>query len=82
MMKLMVVFFIEKKVYGNFLKTQLEITSGYHQRDTTVQTPEEEVLQEAEVCCMGSIITPDEVKLCCEIMFNSRRDQHKLIVVT
>lgn len=64
------------------MKTQLDITSGYHQRDTTVQTPEEEVLQEAEVCCMGSIITPDEVKLYCEIMFNSRRDQHKLIVVT
>lgn len=64
------------------MKTQLDITSGYHQRDTTVQTPEEEVLQEAEVCCMGSITTPDEVKLYCEIMFNSRRDQHKLIVVT
>jgi hypothetical protein len=31
----------------------VEITSGYHQRDTTVQTPEEEVLQEAEVCGMG-----------------------------
>jgi hypothetical protein len=44
------------------LKTQMEITSGYQQRDTTVQTPEEEFLQEDEVCGMGSIITPDQVK--------------------
>jgi hypothetical protein len=34
-MKLMAVFFIEKKIMGNVLKTQVEITSGYHQRDTS-----------------------------------------------
>jgi hypothetical protein len=59
----------------------MEITSGYQQRDTTVQTPEEEVLQEAEVW-YGFHHHPDQVKLCCEIMFNPSRGQHKLIGVT